>query len=262
MVDFPTKICVNLRNLRFFKLAYYQSPKEEIMIHTKQRLTQLFIALLTIIILTACGGSAAPQEAANKEVTTDENTVAATQVTTEEYDVEKVVEEPAAEEAMSESESIANFAPDGLVPPNDQHAADMFFEDYGVNPFIDTEDDNLSTFAIDVDTGAYTIMRRYLSDGVLPPDESVRVEEYINFFDQDYAIPQNEAFAIHLEGAPAPWYYGFYSTLIKSLNQIKYFQLKDGRGWHLYNKMEDAQTSLSASTPFQIIKKQPQRRYS
>ncbi len=81
----------------------------------------------------------------------------------------------------------------------------MFFEDYGVNPFIDSEDDNLSTFAIDVDTGAYTIMRRYLSDGVLPPDESVRVEEYINFFDQDYAIPQNEAFAIHLEGAPAPY---------------------------------------------------------
>ena len=32
-------------------------------------------------------------------------------------------------------------------PPNDEHAADMYFEDYGVNPFIDTEDDNLSTFA-------------------------------------------------------------------------------------------------------------------
>ncbi len=32
----------------------------------------------------------------------------------------------------------------------------MFFENYGVNPFIDTEDDNLSTFAMDVDTGSYT----------------------------------------------------------------------------------------------------------
>ncbi len=90
-------------------------------------------------------------------------------------------------------------------PPNDEHAADMFFEDYGVNPFIDTEDDNLSTFAIDVDTGAYTVMRRYLNDGVLPPDESVRVEEYINFFEQEYALPENEAFAIHLEGSPAPY---------------------------------------------------------
>ena len=54
---------------------------------------------------------------------------------------------------------------------------------------------------------------------------------------------------------PRPWYYGFYSTLTKSLNRIKYFQLKDGRGWHSYNKMEDAQTSLSAPTPFQIINK-------
>ena len=91
------------------------------------------------------------------------------------------------------------------APPNGEHASDMFFEDYGVNPFIDTEDDNLSTFAIDVDTGAYTIMRRYLNDGVLPPDESVRVEEYINFFEQEYTLPENEAFAIHLEGSPAPY---------------------------------------------------------
>lgn len=90
-------------------------------------------------------------------------------------------------------------------PPNGETVADMFFEDYGVNPFIDTEDDHLSTFAIDVDTGAYTVMRRYIHDGALPPDESVRLEEYINYFEQDYTHPQNDAFAIHLEGAPSPY---------------------------------------------------------
>ena len=93
----------------------------------------------------------------------------------------------------------------GLEPPNDQPYADMFFEDYGVNPFIDTEDDHLSTFAVDVDTGSYTIMRRYVTDGYLPPDESVRVEEYINYFEQEYVPPNEGAFAIHLEGSPSPF---------------------------------------------------------
>ena len=108
--------------------------------------------------------------------------------------------------SYSEASPAATASPaNTLTPPNGESEADMFFEDYGVNPFIDAEDDNLSTFAIDVDTGAYTVMRRYLHDGALPPDESVRVEEYVNYFEQDYGRPQNGAFAIHLEGAPAPY---------------------------------------------------------
>ena len=74
---------------------------------------------------------------------------------------------------------------------------DMFFQDYGVNPSIDTEDDNLSTFALDVDTGSYTVMRNYLNDGNLPPADSVRVEEYVNYFEQGYPIPPaHQAFGI------------------------------------------------------------------
>jgi Ca-activated chloride channel family protein len=92
-----------------------------------------------------------------------------------------------------------------LAPPNDEPYKDVFFEDYGVNPFIDTEDDYLSTFAIDVDTGSYTVMRRYISDGYLPDDDSVRVEEYVNYFDQGYEPPSENdgAFAIHIDGAPS-----------------------------------------------------------
>jgi Ca-activated chloride channel family protein len=84
-------------------------------------------------------------------------------------------------------------------------AADMFFENYGVNPQVDTQQDHLSTFAIDVDTASYSLMRRYLSDGHLPPPDAVRVEEYVNYFDQDYAIPEQGAFAIHLDGSPSPF---------------------------------------------------------
>lgn len=83
---------------------------------------------------------------------------------------------------------------------------DMFFEDYGVNPFIDTEDDNLSTFATDVDTGSYTIARSYINQGMLPPEDSVRVEEYINYFPQNYPLPSSrETFRISIDGAPTPF---------------------------------------------------------
>jgi Ca-activated chloride channel family protein len=82
----------------------------------------------------------------------------------------------------------------------------MFFQDYGVNPSIDTEDDHLSTFALDVDNGSYTIMRNYLSEGNLPPADSVRVEEYVNYFDQGYPNPpDHQAFGIYVDGAPAPF---------------------------------------------------------
>ena len=93
-----------------------------------------------------------------------------------------------------------------LTPPNDEPYIDNFFENYGVNPFIDTEDDHYSTFALDVDTGSYTIARRYVTDGNIPPEDAVRVEEFVNYFNQDYAYPpEGQAFAIYLDGAPTPW---------------------------------------------------------
>jgi Ca-activated chloride channel family protein len=92
------------------------------------------------------------------------------------------------------------------APPAKREPYDTFFEDYGVNPSIDTEDDRLSTFALDVDTGSYTIMRNYLKDGYEVPPESVRVEEYVNYFDQGYPNPPaHRAFNIVVDGAPSPF---------------------------------------------------------
>ncbi len=85
---------------------------------------------------------------------------------------------------------------DGSATVNDAPYDATFFQNYGVNPFIDTKDDNLSTFALDVDTASYTVARRFLRDGHLPDPDSVRVEEFVNFFEQGYALPEEEAFAI------------------------------------------------------------------
>ena len=93
--------------------------------------------------------------------------------------------------------------PQILNPPNGEAYDDVYFKDAGTNPFIDTEDDAFSTFGMDVDTAAYAVMRRYLQDGYLPPSEAIRVEEFVNALDYNYVPPTDDAFAIHLEGAPS-----------------------------------------------------------
>ena len=95
------------------------------------------------------------------------------------------------------------FSSGGTTTVNDEPYDLTFFQHYGVNPFIDTEDDHLSTFAMDVDTASYSVARRFVQDGNLPDPDSVRVEEFINYFDQAYEPPAEGAFAISLEGSPS-----------------------------------------------------------
>jgi Ca-activated chloride channel family protein len=68
-------------------------------------------------------------------------------------------------------------------------------------------DQPVSTFSIDVDTGAYANVRRFLNAGQLPPQDAVRVEEMINYFDYQYAPPATRAtpFRVATELAHAPW---------------------------------------------------------
>ncbi|MEM7134630.1 MAG: von Willebrand factor type A domain-containing protein [Chloroflexota bacterium] len=84
--------------------------------------------------------------------------------------------------------------------------SNMIFYDYGVNSFMPTAADNLSTFAVDVDTGSYSIVRNYIDQGLLPPPDAVRVEEFVNYFDYGYAIPsKEEVFTIQMDQASSPF---------------------------------------------------------
>ena len=65
-------------------------------------------------------------------------------------------------------------------------------EEYGAyseSPFLSPLEDPLSTFSIDVDTASYSNIRRYITNGSLPPADAVRVEECINYFSYDYDRP-------------------------------------------------------------------------
>lgn len=75
-----------------------------------------------------------------------------------------------------------------------------------VNDFTETSQDHLSTFAVDVDTAAYSIARRTLKSNRMPTPSLVRVEEVLNYFEYDYPAPKSprELFSISADGAESP----------------------------------------------------------
>ncbi len=75
------------------------------------------------------------------------------------------------------------------------------------NPVVRVADQSTSTFSIDVDTGAYSNMRRMLNSGSLPPENAIRIEELLNYFNYDYEIPDNttQPFSINTELSTNPW---------------------------------------------------------
>ena len=90
--------------------------------------------------------------------------------------------------AKHTSYRASGYPPSQAQVAGDPQTAGNTSVHHGVNPWVDTAKDNLSTFAADVDTASYTLSRRSLQGGELPPAAAVRVEEYVNYF--HYAFPQ------------------------------------------------------------------------
>ncbi|MBY0355709.1 MAG: VWA domain-containing protein [Rickettsiales bacterium] len=81
------------------------------------------------------------------------------------------------------------------------------FEHVKDNPLKIVKEEPVSTFSIDVDTASYSFMRASLNNNVLPQKDSVRIEEMVNYFPYDYALPKekNEPFASSVSVMPTPW---------------------------------------------------------
>jgi len=111
----------------------------------------------------------------------------------------------AVNEAFRSAPSSAGVAKSGGGYPQPQfntedyhHFSDNRFLTVGANP--------RSTFAIDVDAASYANVRRFLTQGQLPPSDAVRVEELINYFPYDYPEPTGEhPFSLTTATMSAPW---------------------------------------------------------
>lgn len=86
------------------------------------------------------------------------------------------------------------------------HDAERYL-DFLENDFVETRVQPLSTFGLDVDTASYTTMRRFLTEFKnLPPRESVRIEEYVNYFNYSYPEPKGDVpVAVACELSECPW---------------------------------------------------------
>lgn len=99
-------------------------------------------------------------------------------------------------------------APEGAGAPAIDYDS-MKDEQYNIineNTFVKAIDKPLSTFAVDVDTASYSIVRRFIKGGRLPPKDAVRIEELINYFSYGYPEPAGEhPCSVTTEIATCPW---------------------------------------------------------
>lgn len=74
------------------------------------------------------------------------------------------------------------------------------------NGFLLVGQQPVTTFSVDVDRAAYSNIRRFLNNGQMPPEDAVRIEEMINYFDYNYPQPAGEhPIAIITETTDSPW---------------------------------------------------------
>lgn len=101
---------------------------------------------------------------------------------------------------LSFRQPFSNIAAPSTPTNRDEFAP---IEDNGIKSVTEAP---VSTFSIDVDTGAYAVVRRFLNQGRMPPTDAVRIEELINYFDYHYAAPEEDRpFSVSTEISRTPW---------------------------------------------------------
>ncbi|MFC5696303.1 von Willebrand factor type A domain-containing protein [Pseudomonas sp. GCM10022186] len=93
-----------------------------------------------------------------------------------------------------------------VLPPGYRDMPREQYQHLADNPVHAVAGEPVSTFSIDVDTGSYANVRRFLNSGQLPPADAVRLEEMVNYFPYSYPLPEGDVpFGIGTELAQTPW---------------------------------------------------------
>jgi Ca-activated chloride channel family protein len=157
------------------------------------------VAVAVLLALAGCGASSTPDSAAvpapaQPEVLVQQEAVMA--------------DSSMAKRALYRMPN-AGSAPMPLSESYPQSYRDEQREQYQTladNPIHSVAETPVSTFSADVDTGAYANVRRLLNQGRLPPEGAVRLEELVNYFPYDYALPSDGSpFGVTTELAASPW---------------------------------------------------------
>ena len=198
----------------------------------------IIMLLISSLILSGCGPESDDKESQQQQSTTptDQQVLAAQQAAT------KVAEQRAAAAKAAADAKAKTLAQHEAQQSSDKQAlqgrlqeAPTFeraakakatrianpgtarYQQFDDNPVKQVAQNPLATFSLDVDTGSYANVRRFLNQGLLPPPDSVRVEEMVNYFPSDWVINDKSnnkepvpatkpiPFAMRYELASAPW---------------------------------------------------------
>ncbi len=120
------------------------------------------------------------------------------------------------------------------------------------NGFNDVLTAPLSTFSVDIDGASYANARRFIMDDQLPTKDAIRPEEFVNYFDYDYAAPEDETpLAIHMEMAECPW--NSENQLVQIGLRGKYLSEEEAKGSNLVFLL-DVSGSMNAPNKLPLLK--------
>ncbi len=143
----------------------------------------LFLLVVSILVLSSC-------------TLTDKEEIVIVQQVMVEKEVIKYVDKPVPLLSVS----------GGISDTRSNYLDTESYSEITETGFIDSKTTPLSTFSIDVDTASYSNIRRMLmSQRKMPPKDSVRIEEMVNYFSYDYKKPEKEKFGFDFEIGDSPW---------------------------------------------------------
>jgi len=185
---------------------------------SNNRIQSLAIVLLALLVLAACSveepaGRLQPDTARGQQPNGRvERDAAAIELHAENLRTGPAIMPGAADEAVSARAKPDYYAvlPEAALqdirPPFEQLNRENYAH-LNDNPLRRVAEAPFSTFSIDVDTAAYSNLRRMLNAGSRPSRDAVRTEELINYFSYDYPRPQDRSrpFSITTEIGPTPW---------------------------------------------------------
>lgn len=198
----------------------------------------IIMLLISSLILSGCGQESDDKESQQQQSTTptDQQVLAAQQAATKVAEQRAAAAKAAADaKAKTLAQHEAQQSSDKQALPGRLQEAPTFeraakakatrianpgtarYQQFDDNPVKQVAQNPLATFSLDVDTGSYANVRRFLNQGLLPPPDSVRVEEMVNYFPSDWVINDKSnnkepvpatkpiPFAMRYELASAPW---------------------------------------------------------
>ncbi len=172
------------------------------------------ISIVTLALLTACspGRDNDPQtRPASSESNRDQSAHEVTLAEAEAVPVEVMAQRKARiagyhVQGMSMDMAMeAHILPPPVVGMPEVNREELQRQQPGT--VVATRQQPVSTFAVDVDTGSYSLLRSYLQQGRLLPPGTVRTEEMVNYFEYEVQGDRisDEKFTLATELAPSPY---------------------------------------------------------